>query len=76
MYEQEKDKNSIFQQEIEVLKKEVETKDKDLLELENKYNTLKLAKMYSADENEKQKAKLEINRLVREIDKCIALLNQ
>ncbi|MGE5393236.1 MAG: hypothetical protein ACM3P1_00755 [Candidatus Saccharibacteria bacterium] len=44
--------------------------------LEQRYENLKLAKMLVASEEESKEAKNRIHKLVREIDKCIALLNQ
>ncbi|HLN71917.1 MAG TPA: hypothetical protein VK205_01395 [Prolixibacteraceae bacterium] len=44
--------------------------------LEQRYENLKLAKMLVASEDESKEAKNRIQKLVREIDKCIALLNQ
>ncbi|MFA5328299.1 MAG: hypothetical protein WC384_10960 [Prolixibacteraceae bacterium] len=44
--------------------------------LEQKYENLKLARMLVASEDENKDAKNRIQKLVREIDKCIALLNQ
>ncbi len=43
--------------------------------LEAKYANLKLAKVISINDEEAKDAKLKISRLVREVDKCIALLN-
>lgn len=45
-------------------------------ELEEKYNKLKISKALVASSNDVHDAKLKVNRLVREIDKCIALLNR
>jgi hypothetical protein len=44
--------------------------------LENDYKTLKLAKSFAPESEDKHQAKLKINQIVREIDKCIALLNK
>ena len=44
--------------------------------LEQKYENLKLAKMLVASDDENKDAKSRIQKLVREIDKCIALLNK
>jgi len=44
--------------------------------LEQKYENLKLAKMMYASDDEAKDAKNRIQKLVREIDKCIALLNK
>lgn len=48
--------------------------DRDLLE--QKYENLKIAKMLVASDDENKDAKNRIQKLVREIDKCIALLNR
>ena len=44
--------------------------------LEQKYENVKLAKMLVASDNDNKDAKSKIQKLVREIDKCIALLNK
>ena len=44
--------------------------------LVQKYENLKLAKMLIASEEENKDAKSRIQKIVREIDKCIALLNK
>jgi vacuolar-type H+-ATPase subunit D/Vma8 len=44
--------------------------------LEQKYENLKLGKMLVASDDGNKDAKNRIQKLVREIDKCIALLNQ
>lgn len=44
--------------------------------LEQKYENLKLAKMLIVSDDENKDAKNRIQKLVREIDKCIALLNK
>ena len=50
--------------------------EKEINELKQQNNTLKLAKAFTAEGEESQDARLQINRIVREIDKCIALLNR
>ena len=44
--------------------------------MNNKYNKLKLAKRLLASSGDSHDAKIKINRIVREIDKCVALLNR
>ncbi len=44
--------------------------------ISQKYENLKLAKMLVASEEENKDAKGRIQKIVREIDKCIALLNK
>lgn len=54
----------------------IKTKDKELEELENKFSTLKFAKTLSGNDNDIHATKIKINKLVREIDNCISLLNK
>jgi predicted RNase H-like nuclease (RuvC/YqgF family) len=56
-------------QEIEALRKEVDSCKQD-------YETLKLAKMISISDSEHKSAKQRITQLVRDVNKCIALLTQ
>jgi len=58
------------------LKTELKNKESEVDFLKNKYNKLKLAKSISVSANDSHDAKIKINRIVREIDKCIALLNR
>jgi hypothetical protein len=58
------------------LKSEIELLEKDKLELSQKNEQLKIATHLLSGVDENREAKQKINRLVREIDKCIALLNR
>ena len=58
------------------LEDQLEKQKKELEVLKQENNTLKLAKAFAEDGSSTQDAKLQINRIVREIDKCIALLNR
>lgn len=58
------------------LKEEIELLGKDKLELSQKNEQLKIATQILSGKDENREAKQKINRLVREIDKCIALLNK
>lgn len=44
--------------------------------LEDNYNRLKLAKALVSNTGDKAEMKFRVNELVKEIDKCIALLNR
>ncbi|MCK5536684.1 MAG: hypothetical protein KAI79_07645 [Bacteroidales bacterium] len=44
--------------------------------IENDYKILKFVKNFAPNSEDKHGAKLKINQIVREIDKCIALLNK
>jgi hypothetical protein len=62
-------KNQEFAQTIKKLQEEKE-------KLSLQYNNLKIAKSLDASIANSHDAKLKVNRIVREIDKCIALLNR
>ena len=60
----------------------IEEKDRQMAELraqvenlQKDYANLKTAKMIDISSGEMRDAKLRLSRLVREVDKCIALLN-
>jgi len=59
---------------IEEVKKELEEKNQQVLELNDKIKLLKLAK--NVDGESTKEVKLKINEMVREIDKCIAQINR
>lgn len=59
---------------IEKVKKELEDKNQQILELNEKMKLLKLAK--NVDGESTKEVKLKINEMVREIDKCIAQINR
>jgi len=68
---------SHMQNEIAQLQANVSTKKNELEEMNQKYKVLKLAKSLEGEPVEgKKDLKLKINEMVREIDKCIALLNK
>jgi chromosome segregation ATPase len=59
------------------LANQLKEKEREIEELEQKYKIMKLAKSLDGGEVENNKdLKLKINEMVREIDKCIALLNK
>ena len=77
MYEQVNDENIKLKKEVEQIYNELNERDKKITEIEEKYNALVIAKtLVSDDDGEKAMAKERINRIVREIDQCIALLNR
>lgn len=60
------------------MKKELEDKNKAIEDLTQKIQTLKLAKSISGDEKPQETTELKrkINDYIKEIDRCIALLNE
>ncbi len=58
------------------LKHEIELLQKEKSESERKIEQLRLATHLLSGVDENREAKQKINKLIREIDKCIALLNK
>jgi len=62
-------------QENKQLQQEVEKRDRELKNLENRYESLRVAKTMVGSKEDKHVTKLKINTLIREIDKCIVQLS-
>jgi len=72
-----KEENKILNEKINSLKNEKDDLQALINQLKEQIKMLKLAKQIDGDEvNESKDVKLMINEMVREIDKCIALLNK
>ena len=76
MYEKEKSVNEQLSRERSDLERQVRMEKERIKEIEEKYNKLKISKALIASSEDVHDAKLKVNRMVREIDKCIALLNR
>lgn len=77
LYEKEKNKAADLKQKNLELTEKIAELENNLLEVEKKYENLKIAKVLSSIPGEDvHETKLQVNRIVREIDKCIALLNR
>ncbi|MCK5171394.1 MAG: hypothetical protein KAQ75_16060 [Bacteroidales bacterium] len=76
LYNDLKAKNTELKKHTEEYKTQIKNKEAELDFLKNKYNKLKLAKSLLASTGDSHDAKIKINGIVREIDKCIALLNR
>ena len=63
-------------QQVEELSKQLELQNSSIQQLEEKNKVLKLSSSIQNDSGDNKAAKQRINELVREIDKCIALLNK
>jgi FtsZ-binding cell division protein ZapB len=68
--------NDRLKQRNEDLQQMVQQKQALIDELEQKNQQLSLVKSIMADSEDAHDARIRINRIVREIDKCIALLNR
>ena len=76
LYQKERTENEQLKKKSNELEERLKLDDNRLIDLEEKYNKLKISKALIASSNDVHDAKLKVNRMVREIDKCIALLNR
>ena len=76
LYDEEKKENAILKQSIVDKDSEIQALLSKINELETRYANLKMARMISVNDNEIRDTKQRLTRLVREVDKCIALLNK
>ena len=70
---QEKYKNLL--QENKGLQHEVASRQRKIEDLENQYDSLRVARTMVGSKEDKHMTKLKINALIREIDKCIVELS-
>jgi len=76
LYDRLKSENAALLKEKNELEKKLKDKESEIEFLKNKHNKLKIAKSILASSGDKHDARIKINRIVREIDNCIALLNK
>lgn len=75
-FENIENEKKVLEQNILSLKHEIELLKQEKSELSRKNEQLRLATHLLSGVDENREAKQKINKLVREIDKCIALLNK
>ena len=75
-YQQVKQEKLILQQENEDFVASLKLKEIEILNLQEKVKLMNISKSVDASKQEVKETKLKINEYVREIDKCIALLNK
>ena len=76
LYNESKTNVKLLKEKNTELENKLKSKGKEQIELENKFNSLKLAKSVLVASEDSHDARIKINRIVREIDNCIALLNR
>jgi hypothetical protein len=76
LHNEQKHENAEIKQLLEEKEKEVARLRSDYSELEVVYANLKIAKTISLTDSEVKDTKQRLSKLVREVDKCIALLNE
>ncbi len=68
--------NDLLKQSEQLLMNKVSEKEALLLDLEEKYKSLKVANAMVGSKEDKHLTKIKINTLIREIDKCIVQLSE
>lgn len=76
LYEELKKENLSLRSEIETKNAQIAELENSRKELEAKYINLKNARIISINDNDLRDTKQRLAKLVREVDKCIALLNE
>ncbi|MFQ3332877.1 MAG: hypothetical protein ACI84S_000305 [Thalassomonas sp.] len=75
-YKQIREEKLILQQENEGFVSVLKSKENEISELQEKIKLMNISKSVDASKQEVKETRLKINEYVREIDKCIALLNK
>ena len=73
-YEKEKMERINLQEALQLAKIQNETYKMQITELEREIDNLKLTKAFMADSSDNTQAIKKIDRLMKEIDKCISLM--
>ena len=76
LYEGLRKENHSLRKEIDEKNAEIDELKSSWKELETKYINLKSARILSINDNDLRDTKQRLAKLVREVDKCIALLNE
>ena len=71
-----KDENATLKRDLKKTTEDLDAAKVEITELKANYERLKLAKAYGWNEKSKREAYNRITKLVRDIDKCLGLLNE
>ena len=74
-YELALSENISLKEELEKYKTDLDNKNNKIKELEQKVELMQLGDAFKASSEDVKEAKKKIARIVREIDKCISMLN-
>jgi multidrug resistance efflux pump len=75
-YESLREQNEQLEAALEREQKDSAHAQQQFLEIRNNYYRLRVARNLGVTEEERVESKRRINKIVREIDKCLALLNE
>ena len=70
-----KEENAVLKKELKTRQQQIDEAVTDVNRLKTKYDSLKVARTITAASVDVDAAKQRLSRLVREVDKCINLLN-
>ncbi len=76
LYEESQANKKLITEENFILKERLRKQESGYEELRKKYETISLAKAFATSGEDTHEAKIKVNKIVREIDNCIALLNR
>ncbi len=71
-----KETNLKLSQELKQSKDKIHSQESELMDWQEKYETLKMANTILGSDNDKRETKLKINALIRDIDHCIGQLSE
>lgn len=75
-YESLRNQNAELKAALERKQEDLMQSHQQILEIRNNYDRLRVARNLGASDEERVESKRRINKIVREIDKCLALLNE
>jgi phage shock protein A len=74
-FKQLKQENSELRAQIEKGKQEIRNLQAKLTQADNDYNSLKMAKMMQITDGDLDSAKARVQKMIRNVNKCIAILS-
>ena len=74
-YQDERQKNADLQAQLEACQQRLAGAEQTIDGLKKDYDTLKTARMIEVSGDDVKESRAKIARLIREVDKCIALLD-
>jgi len=70
------EENGTLKQQVQDLERKLKSESNRIQAVQGEYDRLKLAKSLVSSSSDKAEMKFRVNELVKEIDRCIALLNR
>lgn len=75
-YNKQKEELSELQEIIREKEENIKLMEKKLQQLQNDYNSLKIAKMVEITDGDMEEAQKRLSKLIRDVNKCITLLSE